>query len=1104
MRGGCVSEADLRALVLGELPDELATEVEEHLLSCPGCESAARRIDISTDPFLRSLRRAYSVEVPGDKGRTAAEPGGEKDAAGDLPARVASYEVLAELGRGGMGVVYKASQERPRRIVALKMILAGTHAGTDRRARLLAEADAIARLQHPHIVQIYEVGEHERLPFLALEYMPGGSLADRLDGLPQPPERAASLAEMLARAVDHAHAAGVIHRDLKPSNVLLADDGTPKVSDFGLAKRGDVDLTATGAVLGTPSYMAPEQAAGSRVVGPAADVYAVGAILYELLTGRPPFRAATPLETLDQVRTQEPVPVRQLQHRVPRDLETVCLKCLEKDPAKRYPGAGELADDLRRFLDDRPVRARRVSAWGRLRRWVHREPALAGMSAAVALLLLTLLAGTLAANWRLNRTAREATDRLFEALLTRVEAGRGSGRPGQRFAGKEAIRQAADIARAQGRPAEDFLRLRNEAIACLALPDLALEQQWDGNPPGTVSLGFDPRFQRYAWGRKDEPLSLRRLQDHGELFRLPVLPSDRVSRWARSKFSPDGRYLAVFYRQWSEKRPVEVWDLEGGRQRPTVVLHDVATVPDFAADGRALAARLADGTVVLIDLPSGHERRRFRPGAPSDALALHRDGRLVAVSSSAPDRVQVCDLTTGAVTREMPHSAKVVAVAWTPDGRLLASSCNDQQVHLWDGLTGQKRGVLTGHRWGPEDLAFDPSGRWLASFGWDMTLRVWDPGTQRQLLDLEEIRVVSFRTRGGLAAAGVTGRQACVWAFRPSEVYDELSFPATEVMNYDFSPDGRRVAAVGPGAGLRVWDVRDRSEVCSVPEMSSVAWGPDWSWYLTTGENGYSRGAVHVLPGEAGAPDHLRLEPPELLDGVREDTRGELLTRAAPGHRLFAARLSGPRIKVFDVVPGGIKPLWEAPMVNVGFRAASPDGRLVALGSFEGGSGVQIREADTGRLLQELAIGDATLAFSRDGRRLFTTTGRISPRGAECCAWRPGSDVPELSLPLSRPTSSPATFAVAPDGTLAVAYTMNDVRLLDADTFRELATLQSPDPRLIAGLQFSPDGTHLAAFSTGNIHLWDLRRLREELAGLGLDWDRPPYPPETARPTHEE
>jgi hypothetical protein len=400
------------------------------------------------------------------------------------------------------------------------------------------------------------------------------------------------------------------------------------------------------------------------------------------------------------------VPVRQLQHRVPRDLETVCLKCLEKDPARRYPGAGELADDLRRFLDDRPVRARRVSAWGRLRRWVHREPALAGMSAAVALLLLTLLAGTLAANWRLNRTAeralaseREATDRLFEALLTRVEAGRGSGRPGQRFAGKEAIRQAAEIARAQGRPAEDFLRLRNEAIACLALPDLALEHQWEGNPPGTVTLGLDPRFERYARGSKDEPVSVRRVEDHGELLRLPVLPSDRVSRWARSVFSPDGRYLAVCYRQWSENRPVEVWDLEGGRERPAVVLHDVAAVPDFAADGHALAARLADGTVVLIDLPSGRERRRFRPGAPSGALALHRDGRLVAVSSSAPYRVQVCDLATGAVTREMPQSAKVVALAWAPDGRLLAASCDDQQIHLWDGLTGQKRGALTGHRW---------------------------------------------------------------------------------------------------------------------------------------------------------------------------------------------------------------------------------------------------------------------------------------------------------------------------------------------------------------------------------------------------------------------
>jgi predicted Ser/Thr protein kinase len=278
----------------------------------------------------------------------------------DLPA-VAGYEFLGVLGRGGMGVVYRARQTRLNRLVAVKMIQPEVYAGPAERARFRTEAEAAAGLQHANIVQVYEVGDHDGRPFLALEYVDGGSLADRLDGTPLPARAAAELVETLARAIHAAHERGVIHRDLKPANVLLTADGTPKVADFGLAKRleGEAGQTRTGAVLGTPNYMAPEQAAGRvKEVGPATDVYGLGAILYECLTGRPPFQGTTLLETLEQVRSQAPVPPRLLQPRVPCDLETVCLKCLEKDPHRRYASARELADELRRYLNGEPIRAR--------------------------------------------------------------------------------------------------------------------------------------------------------------------------------------------------------------------------------------------------------------------------------------------------------------------------------------------------------------------------------------------------------------------------------------------------------------------------------------------------------------------------------------------------------------------------------------------------------------------------------------------------------------------------------------------------------------------------------------------------------------------------
>jgi serine/threonine-protein kinase len=343
-----------------------------------------------------------------------------------VPRTVAGYDILDVLGRGAMGVVYRARQRGLNRVVALKMILAGSHAGARELERFRTEAEAVARIQHPHIVQIHEVGEEDGRPFFSLEYVDGGSLARKIAGTPQPPREAAELVHLLAGAMQHAHKAGVIHRDLKPGNVLLTRDGTPKIADFGLAKHLEQEAgqTQSGAILGTANYMAPEQAEGkSQQVGPLADVYGLGAILYELLTGRPPFRAPTMLETLEQVRSREPVAPSQLQPTVPGDLETICLKCLQKDPRKRYADAGALAEDTRRFLRGEPIRARPVGRAERLWRWGRRNPRLALLGAGTALVLVAWAVSMSLLAWELKRQkdsteqARAEADRNAAAAL---------------------------------------------------------------------------------------------------------------------------------------------------------------------------------------------------------------------------------------------------------------------------------------------------------------------------------------------------------------------------------------------------------------------------------------------------------------------------------------------------------------------------------------------------------------------------------------------------------------------------------------------------------------------------------------------------------------
>ncbi|HET6575472.1 MAG TPA: serine/threonine-protein kinase, partial [Fimbriiglobus sp.] len=380
---------------------------------------------------------------------------------------VPGYELIQELGRGGTAVVYLARQVALDRRVALKMVLAGGFASDADRQRFRAEAAAVAAVQHPGIVHVYQVGACGDRPYFALEYCPGGSLAQTLADGPLPPRESATVIGQVARAVQAAHARGIVHRDLKPGNILFTADGAPKVTDFGLARRSDRDtdtaLTRTGAVMGTPSYMAPEQARGSRAVGPAADVYALGAVLYECLTGRPPFLAATALDTVLHAVHDDPVAPARLQPKVPRDLETVCLTCLQKDPAKRYPSAAALADDLDRFLDGRPIQARPVPAWERAWKAARRRPAVAVGLAVSALSLVLVVAVVLVANARLQRERDDADAAHRSADARRREA----------LAAKEALERQRQMA---------YARIRQAAEAVERMMSRVTAEPWATHP----------------------------------------------------------------------------------------------------------------------------------------------------------------------------------------------------------------------------------------------------------------------------------------------------------------------------------------------------------------------------------------------------------------------------------------------------------------------------------------------------------------------------------------------------------------------------------------------------------------------------------------------
>ncbi len=669
---------------------------------------------------------------------------------GSCPAAetVPGYEILAVLGRGGMGVVYKARQLKLDRLVALKMILAGSHAGSEERDRFRTEAESIARLQHANIVQVHEIGEHEGKPFFSLEFCSGGSLEKKLQGTPLAPAEAAQLVRTLALAMQAAHEQNVIHRDLKPANVLLTADGTPRITDFGLAKKTDeVGQTATGAVMGTPSYMAPEQAGGqTRELGPACDIYALGAILYECLTGRPPFKAATPLDTVLQVVSDEPVQPSRLQSRTPADLETICLKCLHKEPKKRYASAAELAGDLERFLRGEPILARPVGRLERTAKWVRRNK---GLSAGLAAAVLALLLGTFLASWQAVVASLAAAS---EASQRRVA---------------EAEKQAADAARQtaeqQKQRAEDQLGRTELALYAGQLGQAQREWQ-DGNWERSLEIldgcQWDLRNVefRHLWGRYNSKLTLlgrpgsiptvayspdgKRIVSGSQTGTLMVWDAHAGTAVFSLKghaesvtivcFSPDGKQILT----GGDDRTARVWDADKGTEIHTLKGHaGSVTSVCFRPDDQRILTGSEGGTVKVWDARTGREVSSLQ--TRSAVLAFRADGKRLV--SAGPDNIlKVWDLDRGEEVLSLKgHMATLVSAAFRSDGKRLASIGGDSTIKVWDLDKGQEILSFKAHTLVATAVAYSPDGNSLASASRDGTVKVWDAEKGQEIFTLQ-------------------------------------------------------------------------------------------------------------------------------------------------------------------------------------------------------------------------------------------------------------------------------------------------------------------------------------------------------------------------------
>jgi serine/threonine protein kinase/WD40 repeat protein len=987
------------------------------------------------------------------------------------------YEILREIGRGGMGVVYEARQRRLNRRVAVKMLLAGAWARPDFKPRFRAEAEAAARLHHPGIVTIHEVGEIDGQPFIAMELVEGPSLADLVRQHPLPFRRAARFVRLIAEAIAHAHQSGVLHRDLKPSNVLLDAHDLPRVTDFGLAKQldSDVGLTRPGEVMGSPAYLPPEQVSGGPIAA-AADVYSIGAILYELLTARPPFVADTVAATLQQVLHADPIPPGLLNATVPKDLETICLKCLHKEPHRRYPGADELARDIARFEAGEPIHARPVSRLERLHLWCRRNPALSGVSAAL-IAAVTVGAANILIQWRrAERSRDEMSLNLYAADVAAASSALRDGNVG-RARGLLARHGGPGLPGPDGTDLREFTHrllwnlCRSDEIATLG------EHPWI-----VTSVAVSPDGRWIAAGSQDQPgqdESTLSLWNHSTEPRTTTRLATSNTLWS-VQFTTDSRTLVS-----AGVDGVRFWDSTTGQPRtalPQMPGQEATTAgnlviaspnhpffratlpeplwkldltsrrldrmavrgwhPTLSPDGSRLAVMDAQQDLQLFDAGTG--RLLFTVATNQLHFHLHfsPDGRQL-VSSGQSTSARVWDLASpGGPARSFPSSHNVWDAIVSPDGSTLISVTSHQQIELWDFASATRRGTLVGHTNEVWTVATTPDSHQLVSGGKDRTVRLWSMDPRPAPPSVPSWRYFTPRLSPDgtrlLTYGQTNGRgRTAVWTFTNAAPQPDLigtlgGFPR------GFAPDGIHILTLqGDNAALQ-WREAGATNIHRTVAIQSVPTNLFVGEFALAGDC-----RSFACPDETGTFRRWSTHSGELLGTWHDEDLGDQIR----------SEFKGPQ---------------RPNRVLRGF-AMSHSGRWLALGPF-GMDGGYLVDFTTGRSVRLRGHHDdiAALAFTQDETRLASGSVDGTIR-----LWT----VPDGQLAGELPGHLESVEAVAfsPDGrTLASVNPGIEITFWHIPTRRELARIAHPD--VGAHALFSPDGLRLLlGITAGRIETADDR-----------------------------
>ncbi|MDB6128450.1 MAG: pknB 1 [Verrucomicrobia bacterium] len=1019
------------------------------------------------------------------------------------------YELLNEVGRGAMGIVWLARQRSLDRLVALKVIALGTRPVDWLEARLLREARASAQLSHPHIVAVHEVGRNESGAFLAMEYCDGGNLRDHLRQQPLSPRDAAELVGHLADAVAHAHAAGVLHRDLKPSNILLNSEGAAKISDFGLATAasgGGGELTVTGEVAGSPSYLAPESLRANVAPAPALDVYGLGTILYEGVTGRPPFVGDSAASVLSQVSSVEPVAPRVLNRTVPADLETIILKCLEKNPSARYASAADVRDDLGRFLEGHPIHARPISPIGRAVRWAKRSPALAVTTLLAAGLLIAVASVSTLAAFRLqheklataeqrDRAEREklralsaeaaAREQLRAALLAQSKATRFSARAGQRFSALEAVKQAAAI-----RPAADA---RSEAVAALALPDWSPAIQAQAAPEKTAphTLTPLPNFNGFIDESETGVFTFRKFPGGEVLWTWPGAGSASAGTTVVSR---DGRFVAARL----QNDEIHVLDAATGAHLFALAHRPFAFKPSriwgygtdlaFSSDGTLFAATRPEGGLTFHHLPDGAQIADWATPEWIVSVAFSHRGSLIAAGGSRERGTHVfavLEAATGRVVKRESSGARVNFVEWSDDDRWLAVGSRPLQIRAAADLA--LRNVL------PENNAlharFLPDGGRILTSEQVGQTRIWDIDSGRLIL-----------SKGDAGRPGVWFDSAPIrqWRYFSSGLVNLETFHDAQVMRIvrpifagfnlpsitdpvDVSPDGRWIVLGGWGGPVFLDRV---TEKWLRPPPEGPTDSASTARFDVTGKVlwvGHARGALRRHDVSMDGNGQLSLSPGEVVDGHDNFLPAAFCPSTGA---LALSNFVGGRYQIFDPRTRTVLSEWAMP--HASFATFSPDGKYLLATADPGiGSHSELREVTTGKLVRAIAEhGSQSGAWSPDGRWALAADGPGHAYIWKTADWTPG---PVLPVDLQG-NGCRATYS--PDSRILAVNDNDGIVLVRSDTAEELVALNPPERiRFTPSLKYTPDGkTLIAARLDGSVCLWSIDAVREELGKLGLDW----------------